>query len=140
MLQIFFLKYYFYKGQFLGHIPKKIFGEVCLQKSCSLYTVGLQFTNFLIFLRTFQTLLSIIFHSIIQKQLSRGVLMKRYKNMQQIYRRTPMPKCDLKLLCNFIEIAFQHGCSLVNLLDIFRTPSPKNTSRGLLLTFICVEK
>ena len=33
--------------------------------------------------------------SIIQKQPSRGVLLKRFsENMQQIYRRTPMPKCD----------------------------------------------
>ena len=53
-----------------------------------------------------------------------------------------MPKCDfnkcrnvisVKLLCNFIEIAFRHGCSPVNLLLIFRTPLPKNTSGGLLL-------
>ena len=30
-----------------------------------------------------------------QKQSPRGVLKKRYsENMQQIYRRTPMPKCD----------------------------------------------
>ena len=29
------------------------------------------------------------------KQPSRGVLRKRcFQNMQQIYRRTPMPKCD----------------------------------------------
>ena len=29
------------------------------------------------------------------KQPPRGVLRKRYsENMQQIYRRTPMPKCD----------------------------------------------
>ena len=29
------------------------------------------------------------------KQSFRGVLLKRYsENMQQIYRRTPMPKCD----------------------------------------------
>ena len=27
-----------------------------------------------------------------------------------------------KLLCNFIEIVLQHGCSPVNLLHIFRTP------------------
>ena len=32
---------------------------------------------------------------IMQKQPSRGVLRKRCsENMQQIYRRTPMPKCD----------------------------------------------
>ena len=33
--------------------------------------------------------------SVLQKQPSRGVLRKRCsENMQQIYRRTPMPKCD----------------------------------------------
>ena len=32
-----------------------------------------------------------------QKQPSRGVLRKRFsENMRQIYRRTPMPKCDFK--------------------------------------------
>ena len=44
-----------------------------------------------------------------------------------------MPKWDLnKLQSNFIEIAFRHGCSPVNLLHIFRTPFPKNNSRGIL--------
>ena len=28
---------------------------------------------------------------------------------------------------NFIEIALQHGCSPENVLNIFRTPFPKNT-------------
>ena len=38
-----------------------------------------------------------------QKQLSRGVLKKMCsENLQQIYRRTPMQKCD------FNEIAFQN--------------------------------
>ena len=33
-----------------------------------------------------------------QKQPSRDVLRKKCcENMQQIYRRTPVPKCDLKL-------------------------------------------
>ena len=40
---------------------------------------------------------------------------------------------SIKLLCNFIEIALRHGCSPVNLLHIFRTPFPKNTSWWLLL-------
>ena len=32
-----------------------------------------------------------------EKQPSRGVLRKSYsQNMQQIHRRTPMPKCDFK--------------------------------------------
>ena len=34
---------------------------------------------------------------------------------------------------HFIQIALWHGCSPVNLLHIFRTPFPKNTSGGLLL-------
>ena len=51
----------------------------------------------------------------VQKQPSRGIFRKRCsENMQQIYRRTPMPKC-------------------VNLMYIFRTPFPKNASGGLLL-------
>ena len=41
---------------------------------------------------------------------------------------------SLKLLCNFIEITLRHGCSPVNLVHIFRTSFPKNTSDGLLLT------
>ena len=45
-----------------------------------------------------------------------------------------MPKCDFnKVACNFIKIAFRHGCSPVNLLHIFRILFPKNTTGGLLL-------
>ena len=40
---------------------------------------------------------------------------------------------SIKLQSNFIEVAFWHGCSPVNLLPIFRTPFLKNTSEGLLL-------
>ena len=49
---------------------------------------------------------------IIRKQPPRGVPRKRCsENMQQIYRRTPMPKCDFnKVASNFIEIALPHGC------------------------------
>ena len=39
----------------------------------------------------------------------------------------------ITLQSNFNEIAFRHGCSPVNLLHIFRTPFPKNTSWGLFL-------
>ena len=39
---------------------------------------------------------------------------------------------SIKLQSNFIEIVLQHGCSLVNSLNIFRTPFPRNTSRRLL--------
>ena len=52
-----------------------------------------------------------------QKQPSRGVLRKRRsENMQQFYRRTPMPKCDLlkslQLYCNFVESHFGMGVLL----------------------------
>ena len=40
---------------------------------------------------------------------------------------------SVKLLCNFIEITLRHGCSPVNLLHIFRTLFPRNTSGGMLL-------
>ena len=40
---------------------------------------------------------------------------------------------SVKLQSNFIEIALLHGCSPVNLLHIFRTPCPRNTSGWLLL-------
>ena len=41
-----------------------------------------------------------------------------------------MPKCDLNKVA-------KHGYSPVNLLHIFRTPFPKNTSDGLLLAVAC---
>ena len=54
---------------------------------------------------------------------SRGVLRKRCsENMQQIYRRAPMPKCD-----------FNKVAGVLLLLQFFRTPFPRNTSRGLHL-------
>ena len=39
-------------------------------------------------------------------------------------------------LHNFIEITLQHDCSPVNVLHIFRTPFPKNTSGQLHLAFL----
>ena len=72
------------------------------------------------------------------EQSSRGVPMKRCsENMLQIYRRTPMPKCDFnKLLCKFIEMTLRHRVSPVNLVHIFKKPFLKNTSGWLLLTRI----
>ena len=43
---------------------------------------------------------------------------------------------SIKLLCNPVEIALQHGCSPVNLLHIFRTPFLKNTSVRPLLNIL----
>ena len=83
----------------------------------------------------------------IQKQPPRGVPRKRCsKNIQQMYRRTPMPKCDfnkvakhpcrsvisIKLQSKFFEITLRHGCFPANLLHIFKTSFPRNTSRRLL--------
>ena len=69
------------------------------------------------------------------KQPPRGVLRKRCsESIQQIYRRAPMLQCNFnKVARNVIEILLRYGCSFVNLLIIFRTPFPKNTSGGLLL-------
>ena len=68
-----------------------------------------------------------------QKQLPSGALTE---NMQQIYKRTPIPKSDFNkaaLQSNFIEITLRYGYSPNNLLHIFRTPFTKNTSERLLL-------
>ena len=65
---------------------------------------------------------------LVQRQLSRGILTKRFsENMQQICRRTPMPKCY------FSKFA-KYGCSHVNLLNICRTLFPQNTSVGMHLS------
>ena len=53
------------------------------------------------------------------------------KICSKIFRITPMPKFDFNN-----EITLLHGCSPVNLLHIFRTPFPKNTSGRLLLDFL----
>ena len=68
------------------------------------------------------TLLHVIaFHLL--KQPTRSVLRKRCsENMQQVYRRTPMSKCD-----------FNKAATQLNFLHIFRTTFSRNTSGGLLL-------
>ena len=44
-------------------------------------------------------------------------------------------KCNFnKVACNFTQIALRHGCSPINLLYIFRTPFPKNTSGGMIFS------
>ena len=50
----------------------------------------------------------------LQKQPSRGVLKKKCsENIQQIYRRTPMPKCG------FNNVALRSGCFMCYLSHIF---------------------
>ena len=60
------------------------------------------------------------------------------KSVLKIYRKsTGEHPCQsvisIKLQSKFIEIVLRHGCSLVNLLHIFRTPFLKNNSEVLLL-------
>ena len=45
---------------------------------------------------------------------------------------------SIKLQSRFIEITLPHECSPLNLLHIFRTPFPRNTSEWLLLTISIV--
>ena len=54
--------------------------------------------------------------------------------MQQIYRRTPMPKCEFdKVVLQFYWNHTSAWVSPVKLLHIFQTHFPKNTYGGLLL-------
>ena len=54
---------------------------------------------------------------------------KKYsENIQQIYRWTPIPKCDFKKITKQL-----HGCSLANLLHIFRAPFHEKTYGRQLL-------
>ena len=57
--------------------------------------------------------------------------------MQQIYRRTPMPKCNFNIVVK--QLYWNRTsvwCSTANLLHIFRIPFLKNTSRRLLLHYL----
>ena len=78
-----------------------------------------------------------------QKQPSRGVLGERcYQDMQQIYRRTSIPKRDFnKVAVQLIKNALRYGCS-VTFLHIFkqlflRTPTARKVSKyGVFLVRI----
>ena len=64
-----------------------------------------------------------------QKQPPIDVLKKRCsENVQQIYRGTPMPKCDFKQLYSNHISAWVFSCKFA---AIFRTPFPRNTSGWL---------
>ena len=70
-----------------------------------------------------------------QKQPYKGVLRKRCsENMQQIYRRTPIPKCDFnKVALQLYRNGTSAWCSC-KFAAYFQNTFPKNTSRGLHLT------
>ena len=63
--------------------------------------------------------------------LGKGALKKSSKFTRENLCRSVIL---IKLLCNFFKITLQHACSPVNLLHIFRTLFPKNTSARLILT------
>ena len=78
--------------------------------------------------KPFNGLMTLLIHVLLT--FFRGGLQKGCsENMQQIYRRTPMPKCDF----NKVAKQLRHECSPLNLLHIFRTPFLKSTSGWLLL-------
>ena len=70
-------------------------------------------------------------HAMLHLWHSTRVLIKRFSgNMQQIYRRTPTPKCDFNKIA--LQLCWSHTSAWVfpvNLLHIFRT-----AYGGLLLT------
>ena len=70
-----------------------------------------------------------------------GVLRKRCsENMQKIYKRTPMPNCNFNQVAK--RLYLNHTLAWVfpvNLLHIFRTPFPKNTSGWLLLFMLTLD-
>ena len=74
--------------------------------------------------------------SSIQNQPARGFLGEGFlKICSKLTGEHPRQSFILiKMLCNFIGITLSHGCSPVSLLHIFRTPFPKKTSEGLLLS------
>ena len=69
----------------------------------------------------------------LQKQPSRGVLKicSKFTGDHHPCRIA----ISVKLFYDYIEIALRHGCSPVNLMHIFRTIFPKNTSGLLPLWF-----
>ena len=74
--------------------------------------------------------------STLQKHPLRGVLEKDILKIWSKYtgEHPCLSAISIKLLCNFTEIVLRHGCSPLNLLHIFGTPFPRNTSGWLLLT------
>ena len=84
--------------------PKKKIGE---QRFSDLFreykngTLGRNELKYIDLLKLFRSLLIFESFELIKKQPPRGVPRKRYsENMQQSYRRTPMPKYDFNKVAN----------------------------------------
>ena len=75
----------------------------------------------------------------LQKQPPRGVLRKRCsENIQQIYKRTSMPKCDFNKIRQLYWNRTSAWLFSSKLAAYFRIPFPKNNSGRLLLNlFLC---
>ena len=57
---------------------------------------------------------SLTIHFKLQKQPSRSVLKKRcFENMQQIYRRIPMPTCDFNKVAAALQLYWNHTSAWV---------------------------
>ena len=92
---------------------------------------ALKFYNFYFFAsRKIQWIVWVGFYFQSSNLVFSEAALQRY-SQEKVFR-----KYAAKFHCNFIEITFRHGCFPVNLLHIFRTLFPKNTSRRLLLYFI----
>ena len=107
--------------------PPEVFYKKSVPKNFPIFTgKHLCWSLFLIKLQAWRIFANSYFCH--QKHPSRGFLVKRCsENMQKIYRKIPMPKCDF----NKVAKQFRRACS-VKLLYIFRIPFYKNTSWGLL--------
>ena len=127
-------------------IKVKPFIELCLLNCLIVLfkTYGLEDSNWTEIWSLSKIWVSFYFHQGMntwQKQPSRGTLRNKCsENMQQVYMRAPMSKCDFNnVACNFTEITLLHGCSPAYLLHIFRTLFPKNSSGGVLLIWLNVH-
>ena len=67
------------------------------------------------------------------KETQRVSIRNRSSHPGVFLKKGVLKICSKAMQSNFIEIALRHGCSPVNLLHIFRTPVPRNTSGWLLL-------
>ena len=89
------------------------------------------------------------YKKLLQKQPSRGAPRERCsesiqpayvptqgEKKKKIYGRTPMPKCDFNKVA--LQLTLRYGCTPVNLVHIFRTPFPTNTSGGLFLVLVVI--
>ena len=106
---------------------KTIFSDLSCFQFCA---------KFLIFRRNFLVINTHIQSSRPEVFLRKGVLKIHSKFTGE---RPCQSAISVKLQSNFIEITLRYGCSPVNLLHIFRTPSLKNTSARLLLSVTLIR-